>query len=208
MVAQLASLPEAISIALKEWAVAVRALREGRQVFLLRKGGIREEGGEFEVAARDVLLFPTYLHEEEQRNSLQSCYTAWLNEETRRRPVGDVERIEVAARVTHIDVVTDPDALYRLSSQHIYSDAFLTHRIENEPNKPLYVLFLRAYELPEPISIPMELDYYGCKSWITLTQPVRTSEARPVMSDRTYAERVRVIQRHLTGGGRSTDRKR
>jgi hypothetical protein len=198
MVAQIASLPETLSTALKEWAVAVRALREGRQVLLLRKGGIREEGGEFEVTARDILLFPTYLHEDEQRNALQPCYTAWLNEETRRRPTGDVERIDIAARITHIDVVTNPDALYRLSSQHIYSDAFLKYRIENEPNKPLYVLFLRAYELPEPIQVPMEIDYYGCKSWITLTQPIFTAGARPVLSDRTYAERVRVIQERLT----------
>jgi hypothetical protein len=199
MVIQSTSLPDTLSVALKEWAVAVRALREGRQVLLLRKGGIREEGGEFEVAARDVLLFPTYLHEDEQRDALQPCYTSWLNEETRRRPVGDVERIEVAARITDVDMVRDPDGLYRLSSQHIYADRFLKGRIENEPNKPLYALFLRAYELPEPVQVPMELDYYGCKSWITLTQAVRTAEARPVLSDRTYAERVRVIQRILTG---------
>jgi hypothetical protein len=131
---------------------------------------------------------------------LLPCYTAWLNEETRRRPVGDVERIEVAARITHIDLVSNSDALYGLSSQHLYSDDFLRYRIENDPNKPLYVLFLRAYELPEPMQVPMELDYYGCKSWITLTEPIRTAEATPVMSDRTYAERVRVIRRHLTGG--------
>jgi hypothetical protein len=199
MIAETINLSEALSVALKEWAVAVRALREGRQVLLLRKGGIREEVGEFEVAAREVLLFPTYLHEDEQREALQPCYRAWHNEETRRRPVGDVERIEVAARITDVIRIGDPDALYRLSSQHIYSDGFLKGRIENEPNKPLYVLFLRAYELTEPVEVPMELDYYGCKSWITLTQPIHTAEARPVISDRTYAERVRVTQRILTG---------
>ena len=33
--------------ALKEWAVVCDALRDGRQICLLRKGGIREEAGVF-----------------------------------------------------------------------------------------------------------------------------------------------------------------
>lgn len=39
-------------IALKEWAVVVKALRQGRQIFLLRKGGIAEQCGEFRVDQR------------------------------------------------------------------------------------------------------------------------------------------------------------
>ena len=41
-------LPENRS-ALKEWAVVARALGSGRQTLLLRKGGIHERRGEFEV---------------------------------------------------------------------------------------------------------------------------------------------------------------
>jgi hypothetical protein len=191
--------PTSLTTALKEWAVAVRALREGRQIILLRKGGIREEGGEFEVAARDVLLFPTYIHADEQRDALQPCYTAWRAEEDRRRAPDDQIRLDAWARITDIHIVTKPEALYTLASQHIFSDSFLKYRIENEPHKPLYALFLRAYELPKPVVVPMELDYYGCKSWITLTEPVDVAEARPCLSDHTYAERVRVTLRHLTG---------
>ena len=33
-------LPEQCQIALKEWAVTVESLAEGRQILLLRKGGI------------------------------------------------------------------------------------------------------------------------------------------------------------------------
>lgn len=125
--------PLALSAALKEWAVTVRALREGRQVFLLRKGGILDAGGQFDVEARDVLLFPTYLHEDEQREALQPCYRQWLTEETRRRPIGDVERISAWGRITEMCAVTNPDALYALSSQHIFSDALLKFRIESAP---------------------------------------------------------------------------
>jgi hypothetical protein len=193
------NLPPALSAALKEWAVAIRALREGRQILLLRKGGIREEGGEFEVQTRDVLLFPTYEHQMEQAGMLQPCYTAWLQEEQRRKPAEERVRIDTWARITDILVVRNFEALYTLKSQHIYDDSLLRFRTENEPQKPLYALFLRAYELPAPVTVPMEMDYYGCKSWISLTEPVTTGSARPVLSDHTYSERVRVTRRHLEG---------
>jgi hypothetical protein len=187
-------LPPTLATALKEWSVAVRALREGRQILLLRKGGIREAEGEFTVEARDVLLFPTYLHEEEQAGTLQPCYEAWLREEQARKPQGENVRIEAAARITDIFRVTDFDALYRLGSQHIYSEKFVRYRVENDTHKPLYCLFLRVYDLPAPITLPMEMDYYGCKSWITLAEPIATEGAIPAMSDAAYAERVRLTR--------------
>jgi hypothetical protein len=192
--------PERLSVALKEWAVAIRALREGRQVMLLRKGGILDAGGEFSVEAREVLLFPTYLHEDEQIGSLQNCYGQWLREENQRRATGEeVVRIDAWARITDVLPVTNPDALYRLMSQHIYSERFLRSRIENEPHKQLYALFLRAYELPAPYLLTLEPDHYGCRSWITISSPVELGDSpRPVLSDHTYSERVRVTRRLLT----------
>jgi len=190
-------LPSSLNTALKEWAVAIRALREGRMVLLLRKGGIREEEGEFEVRFRNVILFPTYLHEEEQQDALQPCYTAWRTEETRFKPSSETVRLTTWAQITHIHLVSQPGNLYKLSSQIIYSDSFLRFRIENEPTKPLYALFLRAFELPRPVTIPMELDYYGCKSWITLAEPIATEGSTACLSEHTYNERVRVTRRIL-----------
>lgn len=191
--------PAFLSTALKEWAVAIRALREGRQILLLRKGGIREEGGEFEVQTRDVLLFPTYEHQMEQAGMLQPCYSAWLTEEQRRKPTGELVRFDAWTRITDILEVRNFEALYTLKSQHIYDDALLRFRTENDTHKPLYALFLRAYDLPKPVTIPMEMDFYGCKSWVTLTEPVEIDDAKPALSDHTYSERVRVTRRLLEG---------
>ena len=49
--------------ALKEWAVVCRALEEGRQTVLLRKGGILEFREGFEVKHDRFMLFPTYEHQ-------------------------------------------------------------------------------------------------------------------------------------------------
>ena len=55
--------PTSLQVALKEWAVVCRALESGRQIILLRKGGIYEAAGEFEVENREFLLFPSYVHQ-------------------------------------------------------------------------------------------------------------------------------------------------
>src|SRR5271154_4893658 len=57
------TLPSQIAVALKEWATVCRALESGRQILLLRKGGIYEAAGEFELEHRRFLLFPTFLHQ-------------------------------------------------------------------------------------------------------------------------------------------------
>src|ERR1700679_1430355 len=54
------------NIALKEWAVVLKALEEGKQTILLRKGGIAEEGGEFKPDHSEFFLYPTFEHENAQ----------------------------------------------------------------------------------------------------------------------------------------------
>ena len=58
--------------ALKEWAVVCKALEEGRQILLLRKGGIMEYKQGFEVKHNKFLLFPTFEHQ--SKESIQLDY--------------------------------------------------------------------------------------------------------------------------------------
>src|SRR4051812_17983666 len=55
--------PTSVQVGLKEWATVCAALEGGRQIILLRKGGISEAIGGFELEHREFLLFPTYLHQ-------------------------------------------------------------------------------------------------------------------------------------------------
>src|SRR5918992_6138574 len=61
-----------ITAALKEWAIVCKALEEGRQVLLLRKGGIMEYREGFEIKHNKFLLFPTFEHQ--LKESIQSDY--------------------------------------------------------------------------------------------------------------------------------------
>jgi hypothetical protein len=52
-----------LNVALKEWDLTINEMLAGRQVVLLRKGGIYEAAGEFELENPQFILFPTYLHQ-------------------------------------------------------------------------------------------------------------------------------------------------
>ena len=50
-------------VALKEWAVTIKALTEGKLIMLLRKGGISEETRDFQLVSPAFYLLPAYEHQ-------------------------------------------------------------------------------------------------------------------------------------------------
>ncbi|MEO6907416.1 MAG: DUF1802 family protein, partial [Abditibacteriaceae bacterium] len=52
------------SHALKEWNATCRALAEGRQIILLRKGGLLDEEGVFTLEQSSFWMLPTAFHQE------------------------------------------------------------------------------------------------------------------------------------------------
>ena len=178
-----------LTTALKEWAVVQRSLLEGHQLILVRKGGLIEDTGEFDLRARQFLLYPTYAHETERAGDLQPCFGQWLREEEDRKTPPSEVRFEAAAEVTDVVRANDRATLNNLAPQHIWSPQFIDGRFDWEPYKPVWVLLLRAYTLPAPVVRPVLPQYGGCRSWITLDAPVSTEGAMPAVSDERYARR-------------------
>jgi hypothetical protein len=170
--------PTSLQIALKEWHTVCRALESGRQMLLLRKGGISESAGEFEVQHKEFLLFPTFLHQ--NLNMLkptdQSDY-APLNEEP-----GEVA-IAVGGVVTDIVQLKSREQINTIDDEHIWLAPLLDMRFNYRPENPLYLLLIRAYRLHAPVTIPNTPAYAGCKSWVPLEHPITTGDALPVMDD-------------------------
>lgn len=174
--------------ALKEWAVAVRALAEGRHIALLRKGGIREENKRFHVAHRAFWLYPTYEHQ--RRDLIQPAYHGHLERVLAER--GDPERvgIDAWAEVTHAFAVRDEATVEALTAHHLWTRDYAVERLLWQPRAPLHVLLLRVSVLPEPMVLPVRGDYGGCRSWVDLERPLETEASRPVLGDAVYAERA------------------
>ena len=190
-------LPTELTVALKEWAVTQRSLLEGHQIILLRKGGLIEESGDFDLRASEFLLYPTYEHETERAGDLQPCFGQWLREEEARKTAPTEVRIEAAAQVTDVVRVEDRAKLLTLAPQHIWSPQFIHGRYDWEPYKPVFVLLLRAYRLAEPKTLPVLRQYGGCRSWITLAEPVSTEGAAAAVSDERYERRRELTLRLL-----------
>lgn len=180
--------PASLNVALKEWAVVCQALADGRQILLLRKGGIYEAGGEFELEHRNFLLFPTYAHQ--NPNMLKPAEHAGIE------PAG-VEpsqvRLSLAAHVTDIIPVSARSAMDELESQHVWARPLIDMRFNYKPDNPLYLLLLRVHRLARPATIDNTPAYAGCKSWVELDGPIAADQAVAVLDEARYQSRRRTI---------------
>ena len=102
---------------LKEWAIVCKALGDGRQIFIARKGGISEAEGEFVVENREFFLLPTYLHQ--SADQLDPRYRAELELVGREEPRDGFLPIGLFARVTDELPILRPEPLRRL--EHIWN---------------------------------------------------------------------------------------
>jgi hypothetical protein len=177
-------LPGTLKIALKEWAVVCAALETGRQILLLRKGGIYEASGEFEIEHRRFLLFPTYLHQklEMLKPAEHDGFTA-VNAEPSRI------RISGAGEITDIVQVRDRAAMDRLEDQHIWAKPLIDMRFGYRPQNPLYLLLVRAWRLRAAVTVENTPAYAGCKSWVPMEEEIEMEGAVGVLDDATYAKR-------------------
>jgi hypothetical protein len=167
--------------ALKEWAVAVRALERGETALVVRKGGIREKA--FAVPQTRFLLLPGYEH---QRPGL-------LKEEYRGLMSGIPDladdgplRFSSFAEVEGAYEISEAEELTALDPHHMWSSEYAESRFRWRPKKPLTVLVVRAYVLPEMVELPYRDEYGGCKSWIELQEPVSVEGARATLSDEEF----------------------
>ncbi len=81
-------LPPTCEFAFKEWAGVCRALGLGRQILVLRKGGIAEGPGGFSPEHESFWLFPTHLHEHQQGLKDEATLQLWERQDAIQRTGG------------------------------------------------------------------------------------------------------------------------
>jgi hypothetical protein len=179
-------------VALKEWAAIEDALAGGRLSVLVRKGGIHEKRGDFEVEHRAFWIFPTGWHQNE--HELSPAFRAHLGDTPRFAP-GEIPLrlhcvVEDALRVESLA------ALERLGELQPFTAETLRARFEYRGRPYLHVLIVRAHILPAPKIITNTAGYDGCVSWVHLDAPVSAGAAQPVLDDDAFARlRADVLDR-------------
>jgi len=157
-------------LALKEWAIICRALEEGKQSILLRKGGVLEYKKGFEISQKIFLLYPTFEHQSKeylQPNYLEN-FELLVEGKDSITNNDKLNTIRILASIEEIHEFCDETTLSKLEKYHIWNERYVQSRMNYNPKKPMNALFLRVYKLPKPISIDVKPEWAGCKSWIEI----------------------------------------
>ncbi len=186
-------------LALKEWSIICKALEDGNQTILLRKGGILEYKKGFEIRQKSFLLFPTLEHQAEEY--LQSKYLQTYDLLLRGNKSEDIQNkantVLVLARIEAIQEFHNHELLPKLEKYHIWNEKYVNMRMNYNPKKPMNALLLRIYKLPQPISIDVKPEWAGCKSWIDIDiaekygdqfgrVPKMFDQSEPVIKDKEF----------------------
>jgi hypothetical protein len=172
-------------IALKEWAIICKALEDGKQMLLLRKGGIMEYRKGFEVKHNEFLLYPTFEHQsiesikaeykekikeisEEHNISYNNNNRKKINKNDNNFNTASNNIIKLLAKVEDVIEISDKFTISELRDYHIWSDEYVTMRMNYNPSKPMNVLLLRIYKIRKPLIVDINDKWAGCKSWIDI----------------------------------------
>lgn len=157
-------------LALKEWSIICKAMEEGKQTILLRKGGILEYKKGFEISQKVFLLYPTLEHQAAeylQSNYLQE-YELLLKRNRSEIVQDKVNTLRIIARIEAMQEFHNYEPLSKLEKYHIWNEKYVNMRMNYNPKKPMNALLLRIYKLSQPISIDVNPGWAGCKSWIDI----------------------------------------
>jgi hypothetical protein len=167
-----------LTISLKEWDLLINALLTGEQAILLRKGGILEADNQFELEHKRFLFYPTFIHQDPRMVKPE-----WR--ERIRKLAAEPDKIEIKGygEVAEILKVPGRPQLETLSDLHLWDAPLLDMRFAYRPEKPLYLVVVRAFRLPSPVTIPNTIEYAGCKSWVPLMEAVDISTAQQAMPE-------------------------
>jgi hypothetical protein len=179
--------------ALKEWAVTIEFLRTGRQIVVLRKGGIHERRDGFSVEHKECFLFPTYLHENLQ--DLHPMAHLDFKRLESEKPLGNRIRFDTYAHIKEAIWVTDTAALRRLDGRHTLSWEAVERRFHYRNRPGLHLVLLQIYRLTTPQWVENRSEYDGCVSWVDLQEALPTRGAEPVLSPVEFEAQASAVRR-------------
>ncbi len=168
-----------MNIGFKEWAIVCKALGEGSQRVIVRKGGIAEGRQGFRFEHPEFFLFPTLFHEQIAKTRLPSD-----------TPVPAAEpglvRIDLLARVEWTRLLTDWEAVRRIAPFHILSEKLVRERFDYGGSPGVNIAFVRVFRLDEPRILEDRPAFGGCRSWVDLPGPSAGIGRSPIVDDEEH----------------------
>jgi len=177
--------------ALKEWDVVCEALGSGRQVIVIRKGGIAEGRGGLRFEHTEFALLPTFFHQQSERVVPEADFAARQD-----GAGGERESVEIrhAASLVWHKVVTDRATLAKLQAFHILTPEEVETRFDQKPSPGVQVALLRVYRLDPPQRVGWQKSFGGCRSWAEMDADLESCSRVSVLSDEQFAELERELR--------------
>ena len=182
-----------ISVGLKEWAVVVEAVLDGRQSLLIREGALREVRQEFQVAHGEFLLYPTY--EELLSEYVVEAWRDRLKRIQSRRPDPSEVIVKGYATVEAIWELGDRDKLRAAATHTIWSIDYLERRFRDDT--PICALMVRTFRLLMAREIYARGRYPGSKTWIELADGINLENSRPAITDESFKQQAAELHQEL-----------
>ena len=183
-----------IQLACKEWASVCSALASGRQSILLRKGGIAEPTGDFQVQSNWFWLYPTYVHQ--QQNQLRE--TEWLEKGEMFKTHAKKILFFHLAEVVETFHVMNLDIVEKLEPFHVLSKECIGSRFAYR-TPGLTVMLIKIHKVLEPVEIDETPFYLGCKSWANLESPLNAIDSTPVLDSKVFSSEIVKIKSLIQG---------
>ena len=180
----------AVFPALKEWDVVCEALGSGRQVILVRKGGIAEGPDGLKFQHGEFALLPTFFHQQAERVVPDIDFAA--REAGKEGERESVEIRHVATLIWHRKV-SDRAVLARLRGYHIFTENEVGARFDQKPEPGVHVALLRVYRIDPPQRVAWHKSFGGCRSWTEMEADVESCTRVSVLSDERFAELEREL---------------
>jgi hypothetical protein len=166
--------------ALKEWDAQIQALETGQTSLVIRKGGIVEARGEFEVEHREFWLYPTFLHQ--NPGELRSPFSSLPRDD----PAPGQVSIRAFAQVDRIWKLEDLAMIKALEPHQCLTAAALERKFHYRNQSWVHALLLRVYRL-EPVQTITESELQrGCVSWVSLEQPISLEGLKQTVDDSSF----------------------
>ncbi len=198
-------------IAIKEWAVTIRALAEGEQLLIFRDGA---DQGSRPLEHDRFFLFPTFeyanndvvrgAHVPELRRALEEG--VWPDGDppisALTRPGGieqpDRVRVRAWAEVAGEYTINDQRTINELSPFYIWTTDYAAKRLGWRRRTPLHVTLLRTHRIPRPVTIRVRPEHDFGPTWLEITRQL-PFEGTPVLSDLEFGRVQDEIESIVSG---------
>ena len=182
-----------LSVGLKEWAIVIEAILDGRQPLLIRRGAMGELRRDYQVLRPEFLLCPTY--EEQTREHVTEAWRDRLARVQSLRPDPSEAILKGYASVDAIWELKGQEALKTAASRTIWSLDFLARRFP--AGSPACALLIRAHRFPHAREIHGLGKAASAMSWVELSDEITLEGARPAITDEVFHRLAAEIHQEL-----------